>query len=249
PPLYFVVKTPMDALRLIEAARRGVILRITRRLNDAERRTMIKSGAVFVFIVEESGIKRWTDGLVWSTSSIESNFFVYREINERTKSRGSHKKLYSTNEPSRALSVCPSSLPRLHYALTAVAGIQTSEKETLKPNGLIKKTITVRIEGSELHLISYCTLADQDTGKFKRPTSRPDIMNLPMDPRLFCDSNFRIPLKVEKAPVGTSWLVENEEVAVDVVGCGIEDRPHKVSVSPTSWGSDNSQGSPVENPF
>lgn len=54
------VDSTYHALRLINAARQGLIPRITRRLNDSERRTMIKSGAVFVFSVEESGIKRWT---------------------------------------------------------------------------------------------------------------------------------------------------------------------------------------------
>ncbi|KAF7330181.1 hypothetical protein MVEN_02455100 [Mycena venus] len=249
PPFYGAVETTMNALRLIHAARQGVIPRITRRLNDAERRTMIKSGAVFVFSVEESGIKRWTDGLLWSPSRIVGNFLVYREINERTNSRGSHKKLYPTDEPSRALSVRSSSLARLHNALTSIAGLQTSEHGTFKPNGLIKKTITVTIEGSDLHLISYYTSADQHSGKLKRPTSRPDIMSLPMDPRLFRATNFRVPPKVEKGPDGTSRLVETEEVASDVVECKIEDEPYSVSVSPTSWGSDSSQGSPIENPF
>lgn len=54
------VETTVNALRLIHAARQGVIPCITRPLNDSERRTMIKSGAVFVFCVEESQIKRWT---------------------------------------------------------------------------------------------------------------------------------------------------------------------------------------------
>ncbi|KAJ7183302.1 Gti1/Pac2 family-domain-containing protein [Mycena filopes] len=241
------VETTMNALRLIHAARQGVIPRITRRLNDAERRTMIKSGAVFVFSVEESGIKRWTDGLLWSPSRIVGNFLVYREINERTNSRGSHKKLYPTDEPSRAMSVRPSQLARLHNALTAIAGLQSNEHGTFKPNGLIKKTITVTIEGSDLHLISYYTSADQHSGKLKRPTTRADIMGLPMDPRLFRATNFRVPPKVEKAPDGTSRLVESEEVS-EVVECKVEDETY--SVSPTSWGSDSSnQGSPVENPF
>lgn len=60
PPFIGYVETTVNALRLIHAARQGVIPRITRRLNDNERRSMIKSGAVFVFSVEESGIKRWT---------------------------------------------------------------------------------------------------------------------------------------------------------------------------------------------
>lgn len=37
---------------------------------------MIKSGAVFIFSVEESGIKRWTEGLAWSQSRISGNFLV-----------------------------------------------------------------------------------------------------------------------------------------------------------------------------
>jgi Gti1/Pac2 family transcription factor len=75
-PFVGYVETTLHALRLIYAARQGVIPRITRRLNDAERKSMIQSGAVFVFGVEESGIKRWTDGLLWSPSRIVGNFLV-----------------------------------------------------------------------------------------------------------------------------------------------------------------------------
>jgi hypothetical protein len=60
-PLFMgYVETTTNALRLIHAAQQGVIPRITRRLNNSERRTMIKSGAVFVFSVKESRIQRWT---------------------------------------------------------------------------------------------------------------------------------------------------------------------------------------------
>jgi Gti1/Pac2 family transcription factor len=62
-PFCGFVETTADALQLIQAARCGIIPRITRRLNELERRSMISSGAVFVFSVEESGIKRWTDGM------------------------------------------------------------------------------------------------------------------------------------------------------------------------------------------
>ena len=75
-PFIGFVDTTTDALRLIMAARQGVIPRITRRLNDAERRSMIRSGTVFVFSVEESGIRRWTEGLSWSPSRIVGNFLV-----------------------------------------------------------------------------------------------------------------------------------------------------------------------------
>ncbi|KAF7327324.1 hypothetical protein MKEN_00309900 [Mycena kentingensis (nom. inval.)] len=244
-----LIESTMNALRVIHAARQGVIPRITRRLNDAERRTMIKSGAVFVFSVEESGIKRWTDGLLWSPSRIVGNFLVYREINERTNSRGSHKKLYPTDEASRALSVGSASQPHIRDPLTAIIDPrQSSEQGTFKPNGLIKKTITVTIEGSDLHLISYYNVADQHSGKLKRPTSRPDIMALPMDPRLFRATNFRVPPKVEKGPDGCQRLVETEEI--DIVECKVEEEPYAISASPTPWGSDSTgSASPIENPF
>jgi hypothetical protein len=62
PPFIGYVETTVNALRLIHAAQQGVIPRVTRQLNDSERRTMIKSGAVFVFCVQESQInlKMWT---------------------------------------------------------------------------------------------------------------------------------------------------------------------------------------------
>ena len=75
-PFYGFVETTGDALRLIQAARQGIIPRITRRLNDLERRAMIRSGAIFIFSDEESGIKRWTEGLTWSASRIVGNFLV-----------------------------------------------------------------------------------------------------------------------------------------------------------------------------
>jgi|SRR5882762_7570540 uncharacterized SAM-binding protein YcdF (DUF218 family) len=75
-PFVGIVENTIHALRLVQAARQGMIPRIIRRLNDSERREMITSGAVFVFSVEESGIKRWTDSMVWSPSRIVGNFLV-----------------------------------------------------------------------------------------------------------------------------------------------------------------------------
>lgn len=81
------VETTVQALRLVLAARRGVVSRVTRRLNETERRS-IRSGAVFIFDPEESSIKRWTDGLVWSPSRIVGNFLVCLRDSQPTKSEG-----------------------------------------------------------------------------------------------------------------------------------------------------------------
>ena len=75
-PYVGCVENTVQALRLVYAARLGIIPRIIRRLNDRERREKIASGAVFVFDVAESGMRRWTDGRLWSPSRIDGNFLV-----------------------------------------------------------------------------------------------------------------------------------------------------------------------------
>lgn len=83
----------------------------------------------------------------------------------------------------------------------------SSEQGTFKVGGLIKKTITVTIEGSDLHLISYYTSEDIRSGRLKRPSSRSDIMGLYMPPHIFRLTNFRVPPKVEIGPDGKPRLV------------------------------------------
>jgi Gti1/Pac2 family len=75
-PYFGIVENTVQALRLVQAAWLGIVPRIIRRLNDAERKEKIVSGAVFIFGVEESGMKRWTDGKLWSPSRIDGNFLV-----------------------------------------------------------------------------------------------------------------------------------------------------------------------------
>ncbi|KAF8903701.1 Gti1/Pac2 family-domain-containing protein [Gymnopilus junonius] len=240
PPFTGYVETTVNALRLIHAARQGVIPRITRRLNDSERRTMIKSGAVFVFSVEESGIKRWTDGLLWSPSRIVGNFLVYREINERTSSRGSHnKKPYPSDEsPTRAF--VRKSSPDISGGFKG----HNNDQGTFKVGGLVKKTITVTIEGSDLHLISYYTSDDIRTGRLKRPSARPDIMGLYMPPEIFRLTNFRVPPKVERGPDGKPRLVSEAEDP-EQVDCKVEDQGYNIPASPT-WSSQSSPSSPMD---
>lgn len=93
PPWSGWIETTGDALLILEAARRGLIPRVTRRLVDSERK-MITSGSVFVFDEDESGIKRWTDGFFWSPSRILGNFLLYRE----TEKRGAGHRGGSRNE-------------------------------------------------------------------------------------------------------------------------------------------------------
>ncbi|KAF8813495.1 hypothetical protein BYT27DRAFT_7131611 [Phlegmacium glaucopus] len=250
PPFVGYVETTVNALRLIHAARQGVIPRITRRLNDSERRTMIKSGAVFIFCVQESQIKRWTDGLLWSPSRIVGNFLVYREINERTSSRG-HKKPYPHDDsPTRSLTG-KSSPDQTSLGFRTNGG---GDQGTFKVGGLIKKTITVVIQESgpeptHLHLISYYTSEDIRSGNLKRPSTRSDIMSLYMPPHIFRLTTFRVPPKVEIGPDGKPRLLPSSEAEdLEPVECKVEDSGYTIPGSPT-WSSQGSPTSPVENPF
>lgn len=106
PPWCGWIETTGDALIILEAARRGLIPRVTRRLVDAERK-MITSGSVFVFDEDESGIKRWTDGFFWSPSRILGNFLLYRETDKRS---AAHRGRGGRGGPDDAESAGPGSL-------------------------------------------------------------------------------------------------------------------------------------------
>ncbi|KAI0247041.1 Gti1/Pac2 family-domain-containing protein [Lactifluus subvellereus] len=194
------VETTTDALRLIMAARQGIIPRITRRLNDSERRSMIRSGAVFVFCVEESGIKRWTEGLSWSPSRIVGNFLMYREVGERNSSRGADTALLPRERP---LSAAP--VNSYYHGRSDGGGVRDPSGMT-RPSGLIKKTITVKVSGTDHHLVSYYREEDIARGLLQRPTTRPDIMALTIPPEMVRATNFRHPPHVEIGPDGNAHM-------------------------------------------
>jgi hypothetical protein len=74
------VRDARDAHIVFEAVRHGLLQPVTRRLNEVERSMYITSGAIFVW--EESdddlGLKRWTDGRVWSQSRMREVRWIIR---------------------------------------------------------------------------------------------------------------------------------------------------------------------------
>lgn len=78
------IRDSRDAHIVLEAVRHGVLQRIERRLNEGERSMFIRSGAVFVWEEsdEETGIKRWTDGRMWTQSRAKDPFLFY-EVSSR----------------------------------------------------------------------------------------------------------------------------------------------------------------------
>lgn len=139
PPWCGWIETTGDALLILEAARRGLIPRVTRRLVDSERK-MITSGSVFVFDEDESGIKRWTDGFFWSPSRILGNFLLYRETDKRgSASRGGRPDDGDSSKDSQALSRPKADTPVTDKAKERSLRGSLTNSDKFKPDGLMKK--------------------------------------------------------------------------------------------------------------
>ena len=111
---YGLVENTLDALRIFQMCRDGRLNRVRRRLHERERR-LIRSGSVFVFDEEESGIRRWTDGRLWSPSRILGNFLIYRELEKKSTSKvqgGAGKRDRDLQASTSAISAVPKILPK-----------------------------------------------------------------------------------------------------------------------------------------
>lgn len=81
-----LIRTTQEALKLLAACDLPDTTpghpprRIPRRLLDSERAALVRSGNVFVWDEAEAGIRRWTDGRVWSASRVNGCFLTYREL-------------------------------------------------------------------------------------------------------------------------------------------------------------------------
>ncbi|KAJ7122703.1 Gti1/Pac2 family-domain-containing protein [Mycena crocata] len=231
PPWCGFIESTGDALLILEAARRGLIPRVTRRLVDAERR-MIASGSVFVFDEKESGIRRWTDGFFWSPSRILGNFLLYRETDGRGRRRGDGasgggggeadkdtdgaeesadgegeavdgKKMPPKTKESLSRSRGELKMDR-HRERTLVGSLTNSYK--FKADGLMKKTFSVTLSGVSQHLISYYKISDVTSGRLRSPSSLPELASLDISPALLDRANFRYLPKME-APTASRATV------------------------------------------
>ncbi|QRW22785.1 cAMP-independent regulatory protein pac2 [Rhizoctonia solani] len=196
PPCSWFIETTEDALLILEAARRGLIPRVTRRLVDRERR-MITSGSVFVFDEDESGIKRWTDGLLWSPSRILGNFLLYRETDKKGTALTPMPNLHLMKDSTTSLSRPKDGRAQAdRNRERALVGSLTNSYK-FKPDGMMKKTFSLTVNGSTQHLISYYKVADVEEGRLRTPSSLPELSVLDISPEYLDKTHFRCPPKVE----------------------------------------------------
>ncbi|CAO3675741.1 unnamed protein product [Rhizopus stolonifer] len=181
------IETTQDVLLVFEGCRRGLLPRVCRRLQEKER-SNITSGSVFVFDERESGIKRWTDGLLWSPSRILGNFLIYREVDKKTPDRK------ASNDP-RARSFSADQVIDRNTERRLVGSLSDSYR--FRKDGLIKKTMSVIIDGGTQHLVSYYHPHDILKNKLRTPSSVPGLVSLEISPDLLVKQNFRVPPMVE----------------------------------------------------
>ncbi|KAI5896522.1 uncharacterized protein SCHCODRAFT_02697934 [Schizophyllum commune H4-8] len=205
PPWTGWIETTGDALLILEAARRGLIPRVTRRLVEAERK-MITSGAVFVFDEDESGIKRWTDGFYWSPSRILGNFLLYRETDKKGIAHRSRNHAadedggkHESQILSRPKKDDPGKIDKARER-SLMGSLTNSYK--FKQGGLMKKTFSVTIGGVAQHLISYYSVDDVANGRLRPPSSLPELASLDISPEYLDKTHFRNPPKIEVGPDG-----------------------------------------------
>ena len=201
------VPTTREALILFEACLNGVLHHVPRRPHERERASLIKSGCIFVYEDNASGIKRWTDGVPWSPSRILGNFLVYREL---MKPFPPGKKKRATKKNKRATKPRESypspanygNLPSSILSNNTIDIIETGraligslvDSYSFKDGGLVKKTMSINMHGSYHHLVSYYNIEDVSNGTLSAVSKDSRLANTEPRPDLIAWQNYKTPL-------------------------------------------------------
>ncbi|EIJ88731.1 Gti1/Pac2 family transcription factor [Nematocida parisii] len=142
--IFGAIMNEEECIKIIDMSRVGALPMIKCRLSDAERDS-IRPGSIYVYEEEESGISRWTDGKIWSTSKINGRCLLYYELMESS---------YDLRLEDL------SSMHGLENILTLgkeIVSVRKGEKRIPKKNGLIKMTTSLVYQNKTYHMLSYFT--------------------------------------------------------------------------------------------
>ncbi|KAJ3064616.1 hypothetical protein HDU99_004412, partial [Rhizoclosmatium hyalinum] len=167
------IKEPMDALLIVEACIKGILVSIDKVPSESSEVFPIRSGSIVVF--EESS-KRWRDGRKWSPSRVHGpEVELTKRAPEPRKSKPTH--ILDTRIPG----------------LEPTYSFKTLKQNTrLVPDGLTKRTITLKgSDGIRHRVISYYARDDvinmyaphvetsrNDGLKFRTPSETPQLHSL-----------------------------------------------------------------------
>lgn len=225
PTFHGFVHNSMDGLILFEACLSGKLHHVPRRPHDRERSSLIKSGSIFIYEENASGIKRWTDGVAWSPSRILGNFLIYRELEKPfppgEKKRAMKRKRASMpgepyprrdsdeNEPEEQITPISPPTPNVGSSEVKSELPSTDQDKELersligslvdsygfRPDGLVKKTMSISVNGISHHMVSYYKVDDVKNNLLPRPLSDPRLQNISVRPELYLKQNFRAPVE------------------------------------------------------
>ena len=224
PTFHGFVHNSMDGLILFEACLSGKLHHVPRRPHDRERSSLIKSGSIFIYEENASGIKRWTDGVAWSPSRILGNFLIYRELEKPfppgEKKRAMKRKRSSlpgepypsrdSDEQEGAEQITPITPPTPNVGGESKSEVPSSDQDKelersligslvdsygFRPDGLVKKTMSVSINGISHHMVSYYNVNDVKNQTLPRPMTDPRLSNITVRPELYLKQNFRAPVE------------------------------------------------------
>ncbi|KAJ5302197.1 hypothetical protein PENANT_c008G06263 [Penicillium antarcticum] len=210
------VATTQDALILFEACLTGVLHHVPRRPHDRERSHLVRSGSVFIYEENASGIKRWTDGVTWSPSRILGNFLVYRELDKpfppgekkRAMKKATRRPMparpgepYPRHDSNGGQGYSPTSStsgqfadrPHQSEVERALVG-SLVDSYGFKDSGLVKKTMSVTVMGVTHHLVSYYSVEDVMRGILNPPSMVESLRYIRPRIELTQKQSFRAPI-------------------------------------------------------
>lgn len=164
----FVTNTS-DAALLFEACIQGHLPRLYCRLPRSKGGMDVRSGHIFVFEEQESGIKRWTDGIYWSPSRVLNSFILYRELDDGEKGAKKRERLIPSGDRTSN---------HQEPAESALYG-SLIDSYPFKRDGLMKKTFSMKIGEQCWRLVSYYRPEDVRLGHVQSPSQDPALHFIP----------------------------------------------------------------------
>ncbi|KAG8952068.1 hypothetical protein FRC03_012278 [Tulasnella sp. 419] len=193
------LRDTVDALVILEAASRNLITRIPER-GTSRTRLRVESGAIYVHFYSESGIKRLSDGKSWSVSRVLGNFMLYCET-ESLSVESSHEAVM----PPEYSQISGVAAKDLYGCFMANDGqTRCPDGFRLKPNGLVKKTLSIELPKDKLTVISYYNPNDIFAGYLQPVHQDPQLgyLRWSLSSWLLNPSLFRQPIDVGVASDG-----------------------------------------------
>ncbi|KAI5132756.1 Gti1/Pac2 family transcription factor [Nematocida ausubeli] len=142
--IFGTIRSEDECMKIIDMSRLGALPMIKSRLSDAERNS-IRPGSIYVYEEGESGISRWTDGKIWSTSKISGRCLLYYELIETS---------YDSRLESLSSTQCLENILKLGKEIISLS---KDEKRIPKKHGLIKMTTSLVYQKKTYHMLAYFT--------------------------------------------------------------------------------------------